>query len=331
MIRPRARGLALVAALLLFSPAAADEGKPELFPETTTPERDPLAVPEGELEPPRPTHRPAAITWPPSFELGGGVSIQPMPLTDLYPRYVADPRRPRFAFMWLRAQKGLRVAGLTRLDIMFGGRYGVLRLHPTDDPDLGFQVDIEAGVKMQFDTTHKLDGSGWDGFYGLGFSWKPLHSLAFRLSVNHDSSHVVDELIARTSWERINYTREEFALGVSWQPLDGVRLYAEAGIPYSYGNSQVQDRWRVQWGAEWESPPLFWGDIGRLYAAVDMVSFEENAWQTSATVQAGACLRWDSIGRAIHAGVQYYDGRNHFGEFFRYRERYVGIGAWLDL
>ena len=155
--------------------------------------------------------------------------------------------------------------------------------------------------------------------------------LAFRLAANHDSSHVVDELIARTNWQRMNYTREEVALGVSWMPLDGVRFYAEAGHAYSYGNSKEQDKWRVQWGAEWESPPLFWGDVGRLYAAVDMVSFEENNWQTSVTVQAGACLRWDQVGRAVHLGFQAYDGRNHFGEFFHYRERYIGFGIWMDV
>jgi hypothetical protein len=72
------------------------------------------------------------LPWPPRVSVGGGMSVEPMPLTDLYPRYVADPRLPRFSAMGLSYMKSeIPDGGLDRLQFSFGGRYGIIRLAPT--------------------------------------------------------------------------------------------------------------------------------------------------------------------------------------------------------
>lgn len=283
------------------------------------------------------TGSPAAVEeglfWPPrSRPLGGGWSLLPVPGSDLYPRYVADPRRPRFSFHHMRLFDTEVVdGGESRVGVMLGGRYGFLRLHPDDDPDLGFQLDIEAAFHGQFDLGSSLDNLGWEGFYGLGISWRPVHGLAFRLSANHDSSHLGDEYMEdNPERERINYTREELALGISWEPLERLRLYAELGWAYHRGNNRLLKRGRVQAGAEYETAPILWRD-GSLYLAIDAVAWEENGWEPSITVQAGAKWRVDALDREFRIGVQYYDGRSLIGEFYRDRERYLATGIWFDL
>jgi len=273
-----------------------------------------------------------SLVWPPSYSLTENWALQPIPVTDLYPRYIADPRRPRMSAMSMKfLETDIEDGGDSRIGVTLGGRYGFLRLHPKDDEELGFQVDFEAAILTQFDSTNSLDNLGWDGFYGLMISWKPIHTLAFKFAANHDSSHLGDEMMENGVRERLNYTREEFALGVAYTPFEGLRLYAEAGFAYHLGNYDLMDRWRLQAGIEYESPPLFFGGLAGLYAAVDNVVWEENGWRSSTTVQAG--IRWyiEAIGREYRIGVQFYNGRSHMGEYFQSDDRYIAFGFWFDL
>lgn len=284
----------------------------------------------------------AELSWPPSYSVGGGWSISPIPGDDLYPRYVADPRRPRFSMtLWNVLDSEVENGGDSRVAVMLGGRYAFVRLHPDGQPGRGFELDVEAGFHGQFDAGNSLDAVGWDGYYGLGISWRPLESLAFRLSMNHDSSHLGDEYQENDEEDaletptnerrkRINYTREELALGVSWSPVDRLTLYGEVGWAYHRGNNQLLDRARLQAGIEYETPPILWGD-GSLYAAIDVSVWQENSWEPSVTAQTGVKWRIDALNRYYRLGVQYYDGRSQIGEFFQDRERYIGFGFWFDL
>jgi hypothetical protein len=160
---------------------------------------------------------------------------------------------------------------------------------------------------------------------------KPTQGLAFRLAMKHDSSHLGDQYIESTGRKRIHYTRDEFALGVSYQIFEGLRVYGEAGYAYNMGNSQLERPWRLQGGIEYETEPLFWNGLGRLYAALDMVIWPENHYQPTLTFQAGVHVHVESIGRDLRFGVQLYDGRSVIGEFFQYREVNCAFGVWLDL
>lgn len=286
--------------------------------------QDPLAA--------RPELVGAELSWPPSFAVGGGWSAQPIPRGDLYPRYVADPRRPRFSVQMMRLfDTEVEGGGDGRVAVNLGGRYNFLRLHPDGDPDRGFQLDIEAGFHGQFDAGSSLDSVGWEGYYGLGLSWRPTESLALRLAMNHDSSHIGDEYQENNEErERINYTREELALGISWSPVERLRLYGEVGWAYHRGNNQLLDRARLQAGIEYETAPILWGD-GALYVGLDAVLWQEDGWEPSVTVQTGVKWHIEALERDYRLGLQFYDGRSQIGEFFQDRERYLAFGFWFDL
>ena len=67
------------------------------------------------------------------------------------------------------------------------------------------------------------------------------------------------------------------------------------------------------------------------YVATDLSSYEEDAWNVNATVQAGVRVPVRKLARECRFGVEYYRGRSHYGEFFFHREDNVGLGFWFDL
>lgn len=328
--------VAVVAPLLASPGTQADEGAP------ASDAVAPVASPTAPSAEPPPLE--AELTWPPSHPIGGGWSVQPLPGgDDLYPRYVADPRRPRFSMtLWKLFDTDVEDGGEARVGVMLGGRYGFVRLHPDGQPDRGFQLDVEAGFHGQFDLGSQLDSIGWDGYYGLGISWRPVESLALRLAMNHDSSHLGDEYqegdvddlapdeLPTVRRRRINYTREELALGVSWTPVERLRLYGEVGWAYHRGNNRLLERGRLQAGVEWETRPVLWGD-GAWYVALDAQLWEEDGWRPSFTAQTGVKWRIEALDRDYRLGLQYYQGRSQIGELFQERERYLAFGFWFDL
>jgi Protein of unknown function (DUF1207) len=251
-----------------------------------------------------------------SFSIRPGWTLLLSPVTDLYPRSIADPRRPGFGITYMHVPESqIPDAGTDRAGIRIGGSYGLVRVHPDDKSDRGYQLDIMANFIGQFDLAHALDNIGWDGLYGLAFTWGNGRGLAVKFGVFHDSSHVGDEYAERTGRRRVGYTREEFV----------------AGKAYHLGNEDLQKPWRAQAGLEYESKGNFWG--GRLgwYAAADGSFTQERDWHGSTAAQIGFVLPLDDIGRRYRFGVEYYRGRSMIGEFFQDNESYVALGVWLDL
>lgn len=315
--------IALAALLALAGAAAADDEKPGSRAADAA-----RAIGDDAKDGP-------SITWPPRAVAddddgdGPGWSFDAIPHGDLYPRYIADPRRPRIHVGFGSVlDGGIDETGAGRISIMAGGRFNFVRLHPDGNPDRGFQFDAEVGLAPTFDASNSLDNIGWDGFFGFGLSWKPLDTVAFRLAANHDSAHLGDEYVENTGRKRIGYTREEFALGISWMPVQRLRLYGEVGLAYSF-DPEFMKRGRVQAGIEYETEPIFMN--ASLYAAVDAVFWEENGWEPSVTVQSGLKWRSETLDRDFRLGLQYYDGRSLMGEFFLERERSVTLGLWFDL
>lgn len=259
-----------------------------------------------------------------------------LPEGTLYEPYVAEIRRPGFAAGVLgAADVGAADSGDLRFSLKLGGRFGLLRLAPTDRERL-WQLSLEAGFYGQFDIDHSLDNLGWDGLYGLTLTTVRADGRgpAVKLAVNHISSHVGDEYAERTGRRRIGYTREEVAVGASWRPewrrWQRWRLYGEAAYAHVTRNEALQDPGRVEAGVEYEAP----GSVGRTgrwgtYAALDVNVWEERDWEPSVGLAAG--FRATSAERTWRLGLLAYDGQIPIGEFFQVEERYLIVGMWLDL
>ncbi len=210
-----------------------------------------------------------------------------------------------------------------------GGRAGLVRIDPSAPGGRFWQVSVEAGLDAVFDAQFKNDAVGWDGNYGLTVTTATSTSpFAFKVAVLHLSAHLGDEYQERTGTKRINYTREELALGVAWRFRPRWRAYGEVGIGYvTRSDEQAPGRWQT--GVEYEAPPTVFGGRMAWYAAVDLSALEERDWRLDTALQGGLVTR--TSGRVFRIFLQWYDGRVPLGEFTRYSEASISLGLRIDL
>ena len=169
--------------------------------------------------------------------------------------------------------------------------------------------------RRMFDSQFKNDAIGWDGNYGLTFTTTTAASpFGYKVAVLHISSHLGDEYEERTSLARINYTREELALGLSWRFRPRWRAYGDVGIAYRM-RSEGQERWRWQGGVEYEARATVFGGRMAWYGAVDFSAMEERDWRLDTVLQ-GGLVTW-SGGHAYRIFTQWADGRVPLGQFTR--------------
>jgi hypothetical protein len=262
----------------------------------------------------------------PTWTLGSGKSLTLFPHGDVYPVYIADPHRPTniLEMAWIAAGELPDTRGpLTHLGA--GGRFGVLGIRPATPAGRSWQVSIEAGLDAIFDSWHRLDVDGWDGNYGLTVTTASSGPFALKFAVLHVSAHLGDEYQERTGRPRINYTREEASLGVAWQWSPLWRAYAESGVGYRLGHSQLEP-WRAQWGVEFES--VSGRRIGR-YAAADFSALQERGWRVDTAVELGIVLRGG--GRTSRLFFQWRDGRPDASVFFQESVSTLSLAFRIDM
>ena len=252
------------------------------------------------------------------------------PVDDLYRESLAGPHRRGFAVTYFHlAETDIADVGDRFFGLLLGGRFGLLRLHPTDRPDRGWQLGIEAGFYGQFDADEGYDNLGWDGFYGLALTRALANGWSIKLGALHTSSHVGDEYAERTGRRRIGYTREELVVGVARSIGERWHALAEAGWGYDLRNEDLQEAERLRLSLEHLARDTLWK--GRLgwYAAVEGSATAERDWQLDWALDVGLLLSpWP---RRWRFGLAYYDGRAPLGEFFQNNQRSLTLGLWLDL
>jgi hypothetical protein len=253
-----------------------------------------------------------------------------VPEANFYPHYIADPIRAQSALAMIAViDSDIPETGSGRFALRLGGRFPIIRYHPAENPEIGWQLDFEGGYFGHFDMEHSLDNIGWDGVFGLLASWRPRPGLGLRFGTLHDSAHIGDEYAERTGQSRVGYTREELVLGVSWSFAGSWRVYGEGGHVYSESDHPERP-WRIQAGLEYQGRRAF--NRGRMfwYAALDLRAYEENDWRPRMTGQLGLMLPWNRGTARYRFALEVADGRTALGNFFLDEESYVGIGWYLD-
>lgn len=262
------------------------------------------------------------------FPAGGSV-LQLSPANHLFEPYLADTRRPQFAFQVLRVtHSDMPQVSNSRLANSIGGTFPLLRLHPPGEPGRGVQLELGAGFYSHFDAVNDLDVVGWNGLIEALVSVRYSRATAYRFGFHHLSSHKGDEYIENTDRRRLDYTREEWQFGISHHFSPRWRGYAELGRGWLRA---FEEPWRGQMGLEYRSP-LYWnrGTIG-WFAAADVQAFQEVEWDPAATLQSGWYLPVPEQGRLFRFGLEYYRGASPLGEFFGHEDEYVGLGFWIDI
>jgi Protein of unknown function (DUF1207) len=248
--------------------------------------------------------------------------VEFLPARILYKPYVADPRRPRFSIKWLSGD-----GGESNIDTAIGGYIPILDLRRPSAQDEKTQVATFAGVWSRWDVKESLDQIGTDFRGGLSLSYRRKEPWTLRLQYFHESDHLGDELVLRTGRSRIDYSRDDLSLGLSYEPHPQYRLYAEGGYGFSLGDPNKP--WRGQVGAEWEGKP--WFPLGgRPYAAADLQTWEESNWDPNLNLQFGVVF-WNQLrSRSLRLSFDLYRGRDPLGEFLPERLRYLALGFSLD-
>ncbi len=267
-----------------------------------------------------------------SAPLGSGWTAMFAPGTHLYPVHLADPLHPVTALNAVRyGDTEIPNAGENRYVFRIGGRLGLLRISPADDLNRGIQLNIHGTFLGMFDREHSLDNIGWDGLYGIDLTWRNADGYALKFGLNHDSSHVGDEFAERTGIRRVDYTRQEYVLGLGFPIWRDFRGYGEAGWAFDLRNEDLQEKWRGQAGLEYVNADCLWGGRMGFYAALDLTAYEESDWEPDITAQTGLMIPVNRINRNFRIGLEYRDGRSLIGEFSRFEETYLAWGFWIDL
>lgn len=265
---------------------------------------------------------------PPAWTTSSGLSFTLFPVGEVHPAYVADPHRPTNTILGrFYTTRGIAFSGNPRAWLSAGGRFGLLRVGNTAPGSRVWQIGLEAGMDALFDVEHKSENIGWDGNYGLTLTTASAARWTLKVAMLHTSAHVGDEHADRTGRPRINYVREEVAIGGAYRMGRAWRAYVELAGAYRRGADE-QEPWRSQGGLEYESAPRLFGRRFAWYAAGDLASWRERDWRVDSTIQAGIVTR--SNGHTYRLLVEYLDGRPQVSEFFKDTEASLGVGFRID-
>ena len=254
-----------------------------------------------------------------------------LPLGLLWKPPMANPREPRMAFKFNQA------GGKMGVDTAIGAEFGLARVGPADRPEDGLQLDFFAVVFTRFAWSLNLSGADYRAGLPLTYAFGPWQ---MKLAYEHSEYHLGDEYMllgwnAGVLTERQvpqNVRREEAVLGLSRTFWDAVRCYGQVG--YSFAESDFltdKSPVRFDWGLEW-SPSSFGKFAGGPFAAFDMDLRAEQDFAPGITCQVG--WQWQTNERrrtACRFGVEYYDGRTPYGQFYDQREScwsLIGMYDW---
>jgi len=247
---------------------------------------------------------------------------QLLPEGHLYGAYLAGDRESRLALHWVYE----RTLGWV-WDPTIGGRVGLLR-YGTESalwPE-GFQLDVEAAAFPRVMSEGPRDLVSTDFRYGFPLTWRR-GAWESKFGYYHLSSHLGDEMmVARGTFDRLNYVRDSLVWGLSVRPAANVRLYAEADWAFVIDGGAKP--WQFQFGLEL-SPIEPAGWRASPFLAVNCRLREDVDFSGNLVVQAG--LRWRSqAGRLARIGLHYFNGLSDHAQFYRQFEEQIGFGVWYD-
>ena len=270
----------------------------------------------------------------PAKEMAG---YTPLPRGDVFCPLVADPKAPHSFASFLQEKSKVGLANNTSklasvgIGDMFGlGRWAGKR------PGDGVQLSLSAAVFAQFDLqAPSYDLLNADYIVGIPLTIRRGRG-SLRLRVYHQSSHLGDEYLlreppARRDRENLSFESVEAILSIDAGPL---RVYGGGEKLINRDPSELAGL-VAQAGAEFR--PMAWiiplGGLGgfRFVAATDVKTSKEHDWKPSVSARAG--LEYDRArgtqppGRRWGLFAEYYEGPSPYGQFFRERVQYAGVGV----
>jgi len=261
-------------------------------------------------------------------------NVEPVPVQEtilfppgqlFYPA-MASPKEPRTHVTYLR----LRLPGnsINLGSVGFGDSFGLLR-RPGWGKDDAWQLSISGAVFAQFN----LDASSMDlinADYIIGFPLSYRNGpWSARLRLFHQSSHLGDEFLLSPQdpalkATRMNLSFETVELLGAWE-WEGFQI--NAGPSYIIHTDSDLKRSSVQAGIDYQSREPVFKPSMRLFASVVCHAWEETDWNPDFNVKAGINIRSPyTEKRGIQIFGEYYHGNLPFGQFYKVRADYYGLG-----
>lgn len=260
----------------------------------------------------------------------------PLPRGDVFCPLVADPKAPHSFVSGLREQAGsgtARSAG-NLASVGIGDMYGLGRwagAHPGD----GVQLSLSAAVFAQFDLgAPSYDLLNADYIIGIPVTMRRGRG-SMRLRLYHQSSHLGDEYLLREPPARRDRENLSFEALEATLSLDAGAFRVYGGAERLINREPVDLAATVLHGGA-EFRPMAWiipfGSLGgfRFLAATDVKTSDEHDWKPSVSARAG--LEYDGKrgtqppGRRWGLFAEYYEGPSPYGQFFRERVQFTGLG-----
>ena len=268
----------------------------------------------------------------PASEAKGYVGL---PSGDVFCPLIADPKGLRSFISYQRTigeDDSLTNIGSVGVADEFGiARWGGSRLGN------GVQLSLAGAVFAQFDLgTTSYDLLNADYLVGLPLTIRN-DAFSMRLRVYHQSSHLGDEFLTRS--------QDSTRVNLSFESLEAI-LSVDAGVLRLYGGGEyllrrtpaALEQYVAHGGAELRGSPIInLGGAGgvRPVAAVDLKAAQEWDWKPSVSVRAGLEFERtrgaDPPSRRWSLLFESYTGPSPYGQFFRERIRYAGVGAHFQL
>lgn len=252
-----------------------------------------------------------------------------LPPPSVFPVLLADPKRPQFSATYLRMRSTELAPRLST--VALGGEFGLARSR-----DGAWEASVEAAVFSQFDMRARSnDLINTDYVAGVAVGHRR-GTVSGKLRIYHQSSHLGDEFILHTDTERLDLTYEALELLLS-KELQDWRVYG--GGEYLFQREPADLRPGVLHGGfEYRAPePLLnLGALGRgrVVAGLDARSFQDRAWSAGWSLKTGMEFSTAAV-QPVRLGwrllLQAYDGPAPYGQFYRDRVSFVGLGLELRL
>ena len=331
---PRTRGLAC---LLAFTATTLVSFGQDLLPEPTLPP-NPLA-----LTPP-PTPPPGAALTGSSPVTGTGVTTageilvsdpggccepprekwELLPTSLLWEPKLADKRDPRLSLV--RSDVNSYFSNST-MDPSIGLTAGIVRLRPESFPWIQWQMDVFAVAHLRF--SRGDESIAQDYRYGVPFTFRA-GNWQGKIGYEHTSTQLGDEFNAFLGRQRIKFERDEavVALGYLWD--NQLRTYGQIGYGVYRSIPGEPERWRYDVGFDWFKRETT-GRKGQPFAAINAAFNGEVNYAATMNYQVG--WMWRKEGQRLgqfRVYAEFFDGHSVFGQLFRDRERYAGLGIALD-
>ncbi len=246
------------------------------------------------------------------------------PQGQLFYPPMANPKEPRTHVTYLRLN--LPDDSINIGSVGFGDNFGLVRW-PGWGEDDAWQLSISGAALAQFNLdSSSIDLINADYFIAFPLSYRNGHWSA-RVRLFHQSSHLGDEFlllpqIPELRVTRMNLSFETIELLSSWEIIG---LQVTAGPSYILHSDSDLKRYSIQAGIDYQSKKPFIKPTIRLFAGALYHSWEETDWNPDFNVKVGVNIR-TAEKRAVQAFGEYYHGNLPFGQFYKLRAEYYGVG-----